>query len=64
MPSSMMPFRYNNGVEIMQAPGYVILNLEMIHEARIIPVDGRPAISPKISSGWASRADGGKATRW
>ena len=44
MPSSMMPYRYNNGVQIMQAPGYVILNLEMIHETRIIPVDGRPAL--------------------
>ncbi|HEY6509865.1 MAG TPA: hypothetical protein VIY56_17705 [Vicinamibacterales bacterium] len=46
MPSSMMPFRYNNGMEIMQAPGYVVLNLEMVHEARVIPVDGRPRLSP------------------
>jgi hypothetical protein len=42
-PASMLPFRYNNGVQIMQAPGYVIVNLEMIHDARIIPLDGRPA---------------------
>lgn len=35
MPSSMLPFNYNNGIEIVQAPGYVIINLEMIHEARI-----------------------------
>ena len=48
MPASMFPFRYNNGVQIMQVPGYVILNMEMIHEARVIPVDGRPAISPAI----------------
>jgi hypothetical protein len=46
MPSSMMPFRYNNGVRIMQTPGYVVLDLEMIHESRIIPVDGRPKLSP------------------
>ena len=59
MPSSMMPFRYNNGVEIMQAPGYVILNMEMIHEARIVPVDGRPGISPKISQ-WMGESRG----RW
>jgi hypothetical protein len=59
MPSSMMPYRYNNGVEIMQAPGYVILNMEMIHEARIIPVDGRPAISPKINQ-WMGESRG----RW
>ena len=42
MPSSMMPYRYNGGFYIEQAPGYVIFRLEMIHEARIIPTDGRP----------------------
>ncbi len=48
MPSSMFPFRYNNGVQILQAPGYVVLNMEMIHEARIVPVDGRAAPSPEL----------------
>ncbi len=48
MPASMFPFQYNNGIQIMQAPGYVVLNLEMIHEARIIPLDGRPALSQNI----------------
>ena len=42
-PASMLPFRYNNGIQILQAPGYVVVNLEMIHDARIIPLDGRPA---------------------
>jgi len=42
-PASMLPFRYNNGVQILQSPGYVVINLEMIHDARIIPLDGRPA---------------------
>lgn len=46
MPASMFPFRYNNGIEILQAPGYVVLNMEMVHEARIIPVDGRPPLGP------------------
>ncbi len=41
-PASMLPFRYNNGVQILQSPGYVVINLEMIHDARIIPLDGRP----------------------
>ena len=50
MPSSMMPYRYNNGVRIMQTPGYVVLDMEMIHESRIIPVDGRPALSPAFTS--------------
>ena len=42
MPASMFPFRYNNGVQIIQSPGYVVLNMEMIHEARVIPIGGRP----------------------
>jgi hypothetical protein len=43
MPASMIPFPYNNGVRIWQAPGYVAIQLELIHETRIIPLDGRPA---------------------
>ncbi len=37
-PASMFPFRYNNGIQIMQAPGYFVINLEMIHDSRIIPI--------------------------
>jgi hypothetical protein len=48
MPASMFPFRYNNGVQIIQAPGYVVLNMEMIHEARIIPIGAPPPGSPAI----------------
>jgi hypothetical protein len=57
MPSSMMPYRYNNGVRIMQVPGYVVLDLEMVHETRIVPVDGRPAVSPKIKA-WMGESRG------
>jgi hypothetical protein len=46
MPSSMMPYRYNNGIRIMQTPGYVILDLEMVHEVRVVPVDGRRDLRP------------------
>ncbi|HEY8521713.1 MAG TPA: hypothetical protein VIN61_16710 [Gammaproteobacteria bacterium] len=59
MPSSMMPYRYNGGLRIMQAPGYVILQLEMIHEARIIPTDGRPPLAPEIRQ-WLGESRG----RW
>lgn len=38
LPSSMTPFPYNNGIRVFQAPGYVVLNLEMVHETRIIPI--------------------------
>ena len=50
-PASMLPFRYNNGTQILQAPGYVVVNLEMIHDARIIPLDGR-ADAPAGVSNW------------
>ncbi len=42
LPASMLPFPYNNGVRIFQAPGYVAIQLELIHETRIIPLDGGP----------------------
>jgi hypothetical protein len=48
MPSSMFPYRYNNGLHILQAPGLVVLDLEMIHESRIVYTDGRPSLSPAI----------------
>jgi hypothetical protein len=51
MPASMLPFHYNNGVQILQSPGYVVINLEMIHDARIIPLDGRPD-APEGVTNW------------
>ena len=39
---SMFPVIYGNGTEIVQEPGYVAIRYEMIHENRIIPLDGRP----------------------
>ena len=38
----MLPAGYNNNVQIFQSPGYVVLAVEMIHDVRVIPVDGRP----------------------
>jgi len=48
MPVSMLTRNYNVGIRVMQSPGYVILLLEMAHEARIIPTDGRPNLDPTI----------------
>ena len=45
---SMLPVGYNAGNEIVQAPGYVALRNEMIHETRIIRLDGRPHVSSVI----------------
>jgi hypothetical protein len=37
-PASMFPFRYNNGIQVFQSPGHVVINLEMIHDSRVVPV--------------------------
>ena len=39
---------YNSNYQIVQAPGYVVVNMEMMHDARIIPLDGRPHVSSEI----------------
>ena len=48
--SSMLPTLYNFGNEILQAPGYVIIRNEMIHETRVIPLDGRPHVGKGIQT--------------
>ena len=47
---SMMPVVYNNGNEIVQAPGLVAFRNEMIHEVRIIPLDGRQSLPAGMKS--------------
>jgi len=42
LPASMFPFNYNNGIRVFQAPGLVAIQMEMVHEVRLIPTDGRP----------------------
>ena len=44
----MMPAIYGNSYQIVQGPGYVAIRYEMIHETRIIPLDGRPHLTPNI----------------
>jgi len=48
LPYVMFPTGYNNNVRIIQAPGYVAITHEMIHDTRVIPMDGRPHLSPVI----------------
>jgi hypothetical protein len=52
------PF-YNNYFQIVQAPGYVVILTEMMHEARIIPLDGRPRLGDGVR-GWHGDSRG----RW
>jgi hypothetical protein len=42
---SMLPVGSTNGHQIIQAPGSVVILNEMLHEARVIPVDGRPHLA-------------------
>jgi hypothetical protein len=59
VPGSMWPGAYNNGHQIVQTAGHLVLYSEMIHEARIIPVDGRPHLRAEIKS-W----DGDSRGHW
>ncbi|HLK46846.1 MAG TPA: hypothetical protein VKT49_01855 [Bryobacteraceae bacterium] len=59
MPVSMEPRNYNNGIRIMQSPGYVLIVLEMAHEVRIIPTNGPPPLDPAIKT-WMGDSRG----RW
>ena len=43
-----LPTIYNNNFQIFQSPGYVTIGPEMIHSARIIPVDGRPHLHKSL----------------
>lgn len=44
----MLPGPYNDNIQIVQTPQYVMMTLEMIHDVRLIPLDGRPHLDPKI----------------
>jgi hypothetical protein len=55
---SMMPVVYNNGNEIIQAPGFVAFRNEMIHETRVIPLD------PSTGSGSPRAESRGDSHPW
>jgi hypothetical protein len=57
LPASMIPFPYNNGVRIFQSPGYVVIQLEIVHETRIIPLDGRPQLPGNMQT-WLGSSRG------
>jgi hypothetical protein len=47
---SILPVIYGNGTQILQGPGYVLLLQEMVHEARVIPLDNRPHAGSNVRS--------------
>ena len=59
MPGAMIPSSYNANYQILQAPGYVALLVEMIHDVRIIPLDGRDR-PPQAVRQWLGNSRG----RW
>lgn len=50
---------YSSNYQIFQSPGYVVILQELIHEARFIPLDGRPHLSPRAGQ-WLGDSRG----RW
>src|SRR5438874_6776484 len=50
LPGSMMPAIYGHSYQIHQGQGFVAIRYEMIHETRIIPLDGRAHVSSKLPS--------------
>ena len=48
IPGSMIPVMYNNIYEFVQAPGVVAITYEIIHEARVIPLDGRAHLTGSV----------------
>jgi hypothetical protein len=48
LPHVIFPTIYNNTSQIVQGPGYVAVRYEMIHDARVIPLDGSAHVSPTI----------------
>ena len=64
IPASMMPAGYGSRYDITQSPDSVVIRYEMIHEARVIPLDGRDQrCAGQRASISVTRAAGGKATR-
>jgi hypothetical protein len=59
LPGAMLPGFYNHNYHILQSPGYVAIVVEMIHDVRIIPTDGRPHLGRTINS-WLGDSRG----RW
>ena len=50
VPGSMMPAIYGNSYDITQGPAFVAIRYEMVHETRVIPLDGRPHAPASIKS--------------
>ena len=59
LPGGMIPGFYNHNYQILQTPDYVVILIEMIHDARIIPLDRRSHLGPRLRQ-WMGNSRG----RW
>jgi hypothetical protein len=59
LPGAMLPGFYNHNYQIVQTREYVVIVVEMIHDARIVPLDGRPHANAAIRA-WLGDSRG----RW
>ncbi len=59
LPGAMMPSIYNNGLQIFQGPGFVTIQIEMIHETRVIPTKPRQRVGSGLTT-WLGDPQG----RW
>jgi hypothetical protein len=53
----MLAGAYNNTYQILQTQNYVMILVEMLHDARVIPLDGRPAPPPQMRM-WSGSSRG------
>ncbi len=53
----MLPAGYNNNVQLFQAPGWVVLLNEMVHDVRVVPLDGRDALPSNLQQ-WLGSSRG------
>ena len=47
IPTASLPGLYNNNIQIVQSPDTVVIVHEMVHDARVIPLDSRPRVTGK-----------------
>jgi hypothetical protein len=57
LPNGMLPNPYNNGIQLTQAPGYVVINMEMVHEARVVPLGKMPQPGSELTQ-WLGTSRG------
>jgi len=60
----MMPTAYNNNYQIVQNPGWVVINAEMSHDTRRIPTDNSSHLPSNVRQWFGDPRRIGKATRW